>query len=301
MKIKKSRSDIIFELFNYTFIILLSFIFLYPFWYILVLSVNEGVDTLRGGVYFWPRKFTLGNYRVVINKAFWNAMFISIARTTIGTFGSILTTAMVAYALSQKELMLRKIFTTIFFITMLFGAGLIPYYLQIKNLGLLNNFWVYVLPGLFSVWNMIVMKTSFKSNIPDSLIESCRIDGAGYTSIFFRFVLPLSLPMLAALSLFTAVGHWNEWFTGAYFITDLKLHPLQTYLYRVLKTVEAATLASSAGSSNMSAIREASLYNPKAITTTSVKMAMIMLTTAPILVIYPFLQQIGRASCRERV
>jgi len=272
--------------------IAMSFLFLYPFWYILILSFNEGTDTLKGGVYFYPRKFTLGNYKIVINTVFGNAFMISAARTIMGTVGAILVTAMVAYAISREELLFRGFFTTLFFITMLFGAGLIPYYLQLRNLNLINNFWVYVIPGLFSVWNMIVMKTYFKSNVAESLVESARMDGAGYATVFFMVVLPLSLPLLAALSLFTAVGHWNDWFSGAYYVSNLKIHPLQTYLYRMLKTVESTALASSAMKDPTTAgLQEASLYNPRAITPVSVKMATIMLTTGPILVIYPFLQR----------
>ena len=288
---RKPKADA-FSVFNYAFMALLSFLFLYPFWYILILSFNEGTDTVKGGVYFWARKFTLGNYKVVLNGTFTDALAISAARTVIGTAGSILITAMAAFALSRGELLLRKLLTTVFFITMLFGAGLIPYYLQLRNLSLLNNFWVYVIPGLFSVWNMIVMRTSFKTNIPESLVESARIDGAGYSYIFFAIVLPLSMPLLAALSLFTAVGHWNDWFSGAYYVTNLKLHPLQTYLYRMLKTVESTTLASTAMlDAGLQSAQEASLYNPRAITPLSVKMATIMVTAVPILASYPFLQR----------
>jgi putative aldouronate transport system permease protein len=176
----------------------------------------------------------------------------------------------------------------VFFITMLFGGGLIPYYLQLLKVGLINSFWVYIIPGLFSVWNMIVMKTSFKSNIPESLIESVKIDGAGYFRVYFSLVIPLSIPLLAALSLFTAVGHWNDWFAGAFFVDDPKLQPLQTYLQRVLSSVEARNMIND---KQLTTIRSAKMYNPDAITTRSVRMATIMVATAPILIVYPFLQK----------
>ena len=245
---------------------------------------------MRGGVFFWPRAFTLGNYRAIFNDALYRAFTVSVFRTVVGTVSSILVTAMVAYALSRKELMLRRFFTTVFFIIMIFSAGLIPYYLQVRNLGLMNNYLVFVLPSLFSVWNMIVMKTSFKRTIPESLIESARIDGSGHAGIFFKIVLPLSIPLLAALSLFTAVGHWNDWFTGVYYVTDRTKQPLQTYLHYVLNSVEATNVANAARM-GMTEEQRLSMINPSAITTTSVKMATIMFTTAPILLIYPFVQR----------
>ncbi len=289
MKTDLTNSSKMFRAFNVLLMVLISFLFIYPFWYVLILSLNEGMDAAKGGVYWWPRAFTIGNYFVVLSDTtIVRAFVITVIRTVIGTFGSILITSMVAYGLSRKELPGRKVFTTIFFVIMLFGGGLIPYYLQLKSLGLLNHFAVYVIPGLFSVWNMIVMKTSFKSNIADSVIESARIDGAGHTRIFFAMVLPLSLPLIAALSLFTAVAHWNDWFSGAFFVNDIKLQPLQTYLQRVMSTVEASNMISA---QQMSPLKEVSILHPEVMTTRSVRMATIMVATVPILCVYPFLQR----------
>ncbi len=271
-----------------TALLVISFLCIYPFWYVFVLSINEGTDASKGGIYWWPREFTIGNYYSVLkDSTIINAFTVSVLRTVIGTLGSIFITAMVAFALSRKEIPGRNMFITVFFITMLFSGGLIPYYLQIQNLGIMNSFWVYVLPGLFSIWNMIVMKTSFKSNIPEALFESAKIDGAGYFRIFFQLVFPLSLPMLAALSLFTAVWHWNDWFTGAFFVSDYKLHPLQTYLQRILTTNEASNLLSQ----QLDKIKEAQAFHSQALTTRSIRMATIMVATLPILFVYPFLQR----------
>jgi putative aldouronate transport system permease protein len=211
-----------------------------------------------------------------------------VLRTVIGTAGSMLVTAMVAYGLSRKELIGRKALVTIFFIPMLFGGGLIPYYLQLINLKLINNFWVYIIPSLFNVWNMIVMKTSFKSNLSESIIESARIDGAGYSRIFFAIVLPLSVPLMASLSLFTAVGHWNDWFTGAFYVNNPDLQPLQTYLQKIMSDIDAINMINS---TQMETKNIVGLYNLNAITTRSVKMATIMVSTLPILFIYPFVQK----------
>lgn len=278
-----------FTVINSAFMILFAFLSAYPMWYILVLSFNEGLDAAMGGIYWWPRSFTIGNYIVILqNDIILNAFKISVLRTAIGTIGSLLVTSMVAYALSRKELPGRKQLTLVFLFIMLFNGGLIPFYIQLIRLDLINNFWVFVIPNLFSVWNMLVMKTSFQNNIPENVIESVKIDGAGYTRIYFAIVLPFSMPLLAALGLFTAVFHWNDWFTGAFFVNEIKLQPLPTYLQRVMSTVEASNMISAG---QMSAARDAGMYNPAAVTTKSVRMATIMLTTLPILLVYPFLQR----------
>ncbi len=278
-----------FTVFNSLLMILFAFLSAYPMWYILVLSFNEGADAAMGGIYWWPRSFTIGNYIVILqNEIILNAFKISVLRTAIGTIGSLLVTSMVAYALSRKELPGRKQLTIVFLFVMMFNGGLIPVYIQLIRLDLINSFWVFVIPNLFSVWNMLVMKTSFQNNIPENVIESVKIDGAGYARIYFAIILPFSMPLLAALGLFTAVFHWNDWFTGAFFVSDLQLQPLPTYLQRVMSTVEASNMISAG---QMSAARDAGMYNPAAVTTKSVRMATIMLTTLPILLVYPFLQR----------
>ncbi|WP_214630687.1 carbohydrate ABC transporter permease [Paenibacillus agaridevorans] len=278
-----------FTIANTLCMLLFSFLCAYPMWYILVLSFNEGQDAMMGGIYWWPREFTLGNYIVVLsNSIIAGAFWISVLRTVIGTVGSLLVTSMVAYALSRSELPGRRPITLFFLLIMLFSGGLIPFYIQLIDLNLINSFWVYIFPSLFSVWNMLVMRTSFRSNIPETVVESMKIDGAGYVRIYFTLILPYSMPLLAALGLFTAVGHWNDWFTGAFYVQDINLQPLPTYLQRVMSSVEASNMISA---SQINAAREASMYNPAAVTTKSVRMATIMLTTLPILLVYPFLQR----------
>ncbi|WP_020620984.1 carbohydrate ABC transporter permease [Paenibacillus daejeonensis] len=286
---RMSPGDRIFTLCNGLFLTLFAFLCAYPLWYIFILSVNEGRDAALGGIYWWPRSFTLDNFRVILGDAtVINAFWITVSRTVIGTILSLLITSMVAYPLSRKELPGRNKLLFVFLFIMLFSGGLIPFYIQLVNLGLINNFWVYIFPSLFSVWNMFVMKTSFQNNIPESVIESMKIDGAGYTRIYFSVVLPFSKPLLAALGLFTAVGHWNDWFTGAFFVQDISLQPLPTYLQRVMSTVEASNMISS---TQFNQAREASMYNPDAVTSKSVRMATTVVTILPILFIYPFLQK----------
>jgi putative aldouronate transport system permease protein len=247
------------------------------------------MDASLGSIYWWPRTFTLDNYRVMLSDhTILNAFWITVERTVIGTFGSLLVTSLVAYALSRKELPGRQALLFIFLFVMLFSGGLIPYYIQLIHLGLINNFWVYVIPSLFSIWNLFVMKTSFQSNIPESVVESVKLDGGGYMRIYFHIVLPFSMPLFAALGLFTAVGHWNDWFTGAFFVNEISLQPLPTYLQRMLSTVEASQMISA---SQMTTLNQTRLYNPDAITPKSVRMATIMITILPILFVYPFVQR----------
>jgi len=286
---RSSLGDRTFTISNTIILTLFAFLCVYPFWYILILSLNEGRDASLGGIYWWPREFTLDNFQVMLSDpAILKALWITVKRTLLGTFGSLLVTSLVAFALSRKELPGRQTFLLLFLFIMLFSGGLIPYYLQLLNLGLLNNFWVYVFPSLFSVWNMFVMKTSFQNSIPENVIESVKLDGGGYMRIYLHIVLPFSLPLFAALGLFTAVGQWNDWFTGAFFVNDLDLQPLPTYLQRMLSTIEASQKISS---SQMATMNQTRLYNPDAITTKSVRMATIMITILPILVVYPFLQR----------
>jgi len=279
-----------FTISNTVILTIFAFLCMYPFWYILILSLNEGRDAALGSLYWWPRVFTLDNYRVMLSDpAIINAFWVTVKRTVIGTFGSLIVTSLVAFALSRKELPGRKQLLLLFLFIMLFSGGLIPFYLQLYHLGLLNNFWVYVIPSLFSVWNMFVMKTSFQNSIPENVIESVKLDGGGYVRVYFHIVLPFSVPLFAALGLFTAVGLWNDWFTGAFYVSDLGLQPLPTYLQRMLSTIEASQKISA--SSQMAMMNQTRLYNPDAITTKSVRMATIMITMLPILIVYPFLQR----------
>jgi len=178
----------------YVFLILLSFTCIYPFWNGLVVSFNEGLDTAKGGVTFWPRAFTTANYEVVFgDKMLLNAFFVSVGRTVVGTFSAVFMTALLAYGLTKPYLIGRKFYMVFFIFTMYFGGGLVPTFLLVKSLGLMNNFLVFIIPSLISVWNMIVFRTFFKS-LPAGLEESAQIDGCGNWGTFFRIVLPLSGP-----------------------------------------------------------------------------------------------------------
>jgi putative aldouronate transport system permease protein len=251
-------------------VVLLSLLCLsviYPFLYMLAISLNEGADAAKGGVYLWPRSFTLINYEIVLgNEVIRSAYLITIARTVLGTIVGMLVTLIAAYGLSHRGLPFRKGILAYVLITMLFSGGLVPFYIQLFNLGLTNTFLVYIIPTAFSAWNMFVM-LKFLQGIPEALNESAELDGAGPVRILFQIIIPLSKPMLAALGLFTAVGHWNDWFAGAFYVTDQSLIPVQTFLQQLLNA------------SDLSAVMM------------SIKMAVVMVSAIPILCVYPFLQK----------
>ena len=280
-----SRSEKAFQVLNNASMVLLIGITLYPFWYVLILSINNPSDTAFGGVYFWPRRFTLVNYFLILQDgAVLRTFLLSVARIAAHVPSHLLVTGMAAYALSRKEFRIRKPFITLFFITLLFSGGLIPTYLLINDLRLLNTFWVYVLPHLFLAWNFVIIKTVMQTSIPESLIEAALIDGANHFFIFKKIVVPLSTAVLATIGLFQAVNHWNDWFWGAYYVFDDHLIPLQTYLQRLIRQSymtqqELAYMADNAMEIDL-------IITPKSLT-----MAAVIVATGPIILVYPWIQK----------
>ncbi len=278
---RKTSGEVVFNGINMIIMILICFITLYPIWYVVIHSFNDGADSMLGGVFWWPRVFTLDNYREVFrNSSIVNAFAVSIMRTIIGTLTNVFFTAMVAYGLSKTRLIGRKLFLTMGTVTMFFSGGLIPTYLLLKNLGLLDNFWVYIFPSMFNFFNAIIFINFFKE-IPPALEESAGLDGANDLLIFVRIILPLSKPVLATIALFTGVYHWNDYFSGVIFINTDSLQPIQTFLYRIV---------SEAGSSQMIASMPAGVAASK-VTSLSIRLATMVATTFPIVCVYPFLQK----------
>lgn len=259
----------------------ICFITLYPVWYTIVLSFNESADTLMGGVYWWPRKFSLKSYQTVfLEKSITRAFGVTILRTLIGTVTNVLFTAMVSYAFSKNRLWGRRVYLALGTVTMFFNGGLIPYFIMIKNIGLYDTFWVYIIPALFNFWNLIIFMSFFRE-IPASVEESATIDGANDMRIFVQIILPLSMPVLATIALFTGVYHWNDYFSGVIYINNPDLQPIQTFLYRIVASASASRTVVSlpAGISGQQ------------VNSQSVKLATMVVTTAPIVMIYPFLQR----------
>ena len=287
-KMKKGLPEKTFIAANTVFLILLCLLTVYPILYIVAYSLNEGMDSLKGGLLLWPRKFTWFNYEYVLgNGIVQRAYLITIGRTVLGTAISLVVTGITAYGYSFRNLPYRKFLMAVALIPMLFNGGLIPYYIQLSRLHLIDTFWVFVIPGAFNIWNMFVMMKFFMG-IPESLRESALIDGAGEVNIFLKIIIPLSKPVLAAIGLFVAVGHWNDWYSGAFYINTNQLMPLQTYLQKLFSSDSLSMLAG-----NNQVVAEAAIRQSQTSTMTimSVKMAAVMIGTLPILCIYPFLQK----------
>lgn len=279
--VKRAKKDIAFDVVNYILLILIAFITIYPFYYILVISFNSGLDAARGGIYFWPRVFTLDNYRKIISDDKWmNAFGISVFRTVLGTAMSVFFTSMVAYGLSYKKLLFRNGYYRILIFSMYFSGGLIPYYVLLKSLGLLNTVWVYIIPSLLSQFMVLIM-ISFFAEIPSSLSESAYIDGANDLQIFMKIILPISKPVLATATLFAAVGHWNAWMDSAYYVSNPKLRTMSYLMMEIINKSQAANVGD----------MQQTYRSATNITTKSLQAAVIIISTVPILVTYPFLQK----------
>ena len=273
-----------FDWINYAVMLLLAFIMVYPLWYCVAGSLNEGMDYLRGGVFLWPRKWTLANYKAVfLDSAILNAFWVTIWKCLVGTVTSVLCTAMVAYAITRPKLRLKKLYIPFIMLTMFFSGGLIPYFILIVDLGLYDSFWVYIIPTMFSAYNMIIIQ-SFMRELPSELIESAKLDGASEYRIFFQMILPLSKPVLATIALFTVVTHWNSYFDSMMYTSSQELQTIQLFLKKVITD---PSVSRGLGSAATIAIPDqAATLTPQV-----VKLATMVVTALPVVCIYPFLQR----------
>lgn len=275
----------LFDVSLFTLMIIIAFVTIYPFINTIAISFNNAIDSLRGGITFIPRKFTLENYRNLLsNKTIYSAAVVSVARTVTGVILHLFCTAMLAYTLSRKEFVLRKTISIIFLLTMYFSGGIIPTYFLMRSLGLLNTFWVYIIPGAISGFNLIVMRT-FMEEVPDSFFESAKIDGAGDFKMFIKIMVPLSKPVLATIALFIGVGQWNRWFdTMLYNSARQQLSTLQYELIKIISNV-----SSSQGTKNVGSILAG--HEVETVTPMSIQAAIIVIVIVPIMLVYPFLQK----------
>ncbi|GHV16279.1 sugar ABC transporter permease [Spirochaetia bacterium] len=284
--IKRSGPEgVAFSTLNICFLLIFSALMIYPILNTLAISFNDGTDTIKGGIHLLPRVFSLQNYRVVFNSSIlYQAFFNSVLKTVILVVTNIFFTAMLAYTLARKDFSLNKVITIVFVFTMYFNPGLIPGYLLIKNLRLLNTFTVYWLPGIVSAFNLIVIRTYIKT-IPESLIESAKMDGGGDFLIFIRIILPLTIPAISTIALFVAVGSWNSWFdTLIYNSSNIKLTTLQYELQKLLSS------AMSMSASTQQSVGAEGLVG-RQVTPMSIRAAITVVTAVPILIVYPFLQR----------
>lgn len=279
----RSWSEQLFNVFNFLIMLILIVFTLYPFWYSIIGSFNEGSDYARGGVYLFTRQFTWDNYSALFSdSALIKAFGITLARTVIGTFTHIVFTSMFAYAFSRRNLKYRSFYSVLGLSSMYLSGGLIPFFILINSLGLYNHFLVFIIPSIFSFWNVILFRSYF-AELPDALIESAKIDGAGEYTIFFRFILPLSKPVIAAVSLFTAVGHWNAYYDAMVYTFGDHLQTVQLYILKLVQSTEAALLLA-----NMSGTVGTA---QSTVTTTTLQLAAMVAASLPIVLIYPFVQK----------
>ena len=282
---KRKHHDVVFPVVNTILLILLMFVTLYPVLNTVAYSFNEGTDALRGGIGIVPRVWSVKSYVSILqDKAVYQAAWISASKTVIITVLNLFWTGMLAYALSRREYVFRKIITTVMVLTMYINAGLIPNYLLIsKTLHLSKTYWVYIIPTMFSCFNMIVMRT-YIAGLPEALVESARIDGAGDLRIYWQIIFPLCKPVLATVALFVAVGSWNSWFdTHLYLGGQKNLHSLQYLLKMKLATTQASA---NAAKTSAEALRSTTQTTP-----VTIRCAITVISTVPILVVYPFLQR----------
>ncbi|MEZ3463603.1 MAG: carbohydrate ABC transporter permease [Lachnospiraceae bacterium] len=280
-KIKTSVWDKVFVVCNTLFMVLFVIITLYPVLNTLAISFNDGTDALRGGIYLWPRKWTLQNYSTVLQRQnLITGAYITVARTVLGTLLALAANAVLAFIVSRKDFLFKRELSLFWVITMYVNGGMIPTFLLYRGLHLTNSFWVYVIPGMFSAFNMLVIRT-YMAGIPDSLEESAQLDGAGYTTIFLKIISPLCKPVYATVALFVAVGQWNSWFDAMLY--NRMSSNLTTLQYELMKLLSSVT--------NQSASAEAMKNAAGTVTPTSVRAAATILTMLPIVCLYPFLQR----------
>jgi putative aldouronate transport system permease protein len=280
MKIKRSKAEVTFSVFNYIFLTFVMIICIYPLWYVTVASLSDSnLLTQHTGLLLKPLGFSLDAYKKVFNnpmigKGYLNTLFILI----VGVFLDVLLTSIGAYFLSRKSVLFRKPIMMLIIFTMFFSGGMIPFYLNLKDLHLTNTLWGLIIPFMVSTYNLVILRTSFES-LPDSLMEAAQIDGAGHFKILFSIVIPLSKAILAVMVLYYGVGIWNGWFWGSTIIRNRELYPLQVILREILMQNDVGAMTSGVSVADQESIGM------------TIKYATIIVATGPILCVYPFLQK----------
>ncbi|MFD3259945.1 carbohydrate ABC transporter permease [Paenibacillus lentus] len=268
----------------YGFLILIFVVTFIPFWQILVLSINDGTDSLRGGFLLWPRQISFESYAAVFaNSEILNAAKLTALRTLIGAPLSVICIAMLAYSLSKRDLVGKRGITLFFIFTMYFSGGLIPTYMIVKSLGLIDNFLVFIFPGLINIFWMILVRT-FMEGLPHEIEESAEIDGANDVQVFFRVILPVCTPVLATVGLFSAIYHWNAWYDSYIYTYKPELKTLQAVLVKILNQYQTGDMLTQAQ-------QLANEAKKVPVTSESIRMAVTMVATLPIILMYPFLQK----------
>lgn len=292
-KIDRKRNEgvgyAVFKVINLLVMLFIVVITLFPYLNVLAKALNDAQDTMKGGVTLWPRVLTGENFRVLLNdESMYRALGVTVIRVVLATGLGIVVQFMTAYAFSRnlKGMWIARVF---FLIPMYIQGGLIPNYILFSQMGLLDNFWVYVLPWLFSFYNVIIIRSYIESSISDSIIEAAEIDGASEMRLFSTIVMPLCMPILATIALWIMVANWNEWTSTLYYVQNPDLHTLQYKLMQSIKETERITqLIQEAIQSGQSADE---LANSLKVNSESLNSAQIIVVTVPIILVYPFLQK----------
>ena len=281
-KITRTPGEWVLDIVKVVFLAFVVVVTVYPFWNIFIISINDATDAIRGGLYFLPRKLSLSSYAEILGRStFLASIKVSVGRTLIGTPIAVLVTAMLAYPLSRKDLVGRKFWNLLFVFTMYFGGGLVPYYMVLKGIHMLNTFWVFIFPMMMSVYNMILIR-SYIESMPDSLFEAAKIDGANDLVVFVKMVIPLSKPILMTVALFVVINQWNSWFDAYLYTSDQALKPMQSILVEILNQYQTGASTSQAMSNAKAGVT---------VTPDSIRMAATMVATLPIIMVYPFVQK----------
>lgn len=285
-KIRKGPGERIFDAVNYTPLFLIALSMLYPFLYVLAISLNDPNDSQLGGIWLYPRKLSFESYKIIFSDpSLLQALGISVARTVLGTVLTVLGCSMFAYVFTRNEFIIYKPLKGFFFFAMFFGGGgLIPTYLLYLHLGLYDNFLVYIIPNIINLWYVTLFRTYFKS-VPGELLDAARIDGAGDFQVYSRVLMPVSKPIVATITLFSAVSQWNSYRDTLYYTVNKNLRTLQYIVMEIIKKAEGSHMIDRA---EMFEIfhGDASLADP-----VSLRMAITICTVVPIVMVYPFLQK----------
>ena len=286
MGIRKGPGEIAFEIVNYALLTLVALSMLYPFIYVLAISLNDANDSQLGVIWLYPRVLSFESYKIIFSDpSLLQALGVSVARTVIGTILTVIGCSMFAYVFTRNEFVLYKPLKGFFFFCMFFGGGgLIPTYMLYLDLGLYNSFWVYVIPTIINLWYVTLFRTYFRS-IPGELLEAARIDGAGEFQVYLKVLLPVSKPIIATITLFSAVAQWNSYRDTLYYTTEKSLRTLQFIVMEIIKKAEGSHMIDRKEMMEMFH-GDASTADP-----VSLRMAITICTVVPIIMVYPFLQK----------
>ena len=276
------RKISMFDLINGSLLTLICLIVLYPLLFVISASISNPAEVLSGNMWLWPVDITgYGYERVFKNPDILTGYMNTILYTTVGTTVNLIMTILAAYPLARAELPGRNVMMALIVFTMFFGGGLIPTYMVVRDLGMTNTMWALIIPNAVSVYNILIMRTYYQSSIPGEILEAAAIDGSSDFRTLFRIILPLSVPIIAVMVLFYAVGHWNSYFSALIYLTDRELYPLQLFMREILIQGQMEEMVNAAESSHAQAIMDEE----------AVKYAMIVVANLPIFLLYPFLQK----------